>query len=152
MASQSVTSRRSPMQLFQSLPTPAAQALQWLVSSFSSESASRSILPFIPRPIKWVLLVLFVVNARSWPGVWHGESNDRLYFALLISLIFLARVFTPVFRFRWNALLKKRGDGREFWTNVSPIGRSAFPTSDGSDEGAKSIYKTWAGGCRLHLF
>ncbi|KAB5590484.1 hypothetical protein CTheo_6066 [Ceratobasidium theobromae] len=126
MASQSVTSRRSPMQLFQSLPTPAAQALQWLVSSFSSESASRSILPFIPRPIKWVLLVLFVVNARSWPGVWH------------------ARVFTPVFRFRWNALLKKRGDGREFWTNVSPIGRSAFPTSDGSDEGAKSIYKTWA--------
>ncbi|KAF8601041.1 hypothetical protein BDV93DRAFT_510315 [Ceratobasidium sp. AG-I] len=112
------------MQLFQSLPAP----LQWLVSSFSSSEASRSILPFIPRPVKWFALFLFVLNARSWPGVWH------------------ARVFNSVLRIRASAILWTwRGKPiTDWWASVSPIGRSVFPTADGSDKGAQSVLKSWA--------
>jgi len=125
MPSSSVVSRRpSAMQLFQSLPAP----LRWLVSSFSSTDASRSILPFIPRPIKWFVLFLFVLNARSWPGVWH------------------ARVFKSVIRIRSSAVLWRWRGKRlvDWWASVSPIGRSVFPTTDGSDKGPQSVLKSWA--------
>lgn len=127
MASRSVVSRRpSPMQILQALPAPVTQIFQWLASSFSAAEASRSILPFVPRPVKWFALILFLVNIRSWPGVWH------------------ARVFRPVFKIRLSGLLVKRGKEPEWWTRVSPVGRSVFPTVDGSDKGALSVLKCWA--------
>ncbi|KAG8719308.1 hypothetical protein FRC09_011352 [Ceratobasidium sp. 395] len=115
-----------PMQVFYTLPSPVAQMLQWLASSFSSAEASRSILPFIPRPLKWLALIIFLVNIRSWPGVWH------------------ARVFKSVFKIRLSGLLIKRGKEQEWWTKKSPVGRSVFPTVDGSDKGALSVLKSWA--------
>ncbi|KAG8693847.1 hypothetical protein FRC08_008853, partial [Ceratobasidium sp. 394] len=127
MASRSVVPRRSsPMQIFHALPTPVTQVLQWLASSFSAAEASRSILPFIPRPLKWFALIIFLVNVRSWPGVWH------------------ARVFKSVFKIRLSGLLHKRGKEQEWWTSVSPVGRSVFPTPEGSDKGALSVLKSWA--------
>ncbi|KDN35449.1 hypothetical protein RSAG8_11587, partial [Rhizoctonia solani AG-8 WAC10335] len=114
------------MQFLEALPAPFTQASQWLASSFSSEGASQSIFPFIPRPIKLGFLLVLVLNARSWPGVWHF------------------RVFRSVINFRLNELLNKRGDGHKFMTGISPIGRSVFPTVDGSDSGATSVLKAWA--------
>ncbi|QRW11607.1 glycoside hydrolase family 61 protein [Ceratobasidium sp. AG-Ba] len=114
------------MQIFQALPAPLAHVFQWLASSFSSSEASRSILPFIPRPVKWLALIVFLFNIKSWPGVWH------------------ARVFRPVFKIRLSGLFIKRGKEPEWWTRKSPVGRSVFPTEDGSDKGALSVLKCWA--------
>ncbi|CAE6441347.1 unnamed protein product [Rhizoctonia solani] len=121
-----LASRRSAGSLLQSLPTPIVRVLQQLTSLLSPGDSSKSILPFIPRPLKWVILFVFLLNARSWPGVWH------------------LRVFSSVIRIRFNGLLYKRGNGRQWWTSVSPVGRSVFPTPDGSDKGALSVLKSWA--------
>ncbi|CAE6522710.1 unnamed protein product [Rhizoctonia solani] len=56
----------------------------------------------------------------------------------------LVRVFASVIRIRLHALLYKRGNGRKWWTTISPVGRSVFPTADGSDRGALSVLKSWA--------
>lgn len=37
-------------------------------------NSSKSILPFIPRSIRYALLVVLLANVRSWPFVWHCES------------------------------------------------------------------------------
>ncbi|KAG8734975.1 hypothetical protein FRC11_003532, partial [Ceratobasidium sp. 423] len=55
------------------------------------------------------------------------------------------RVFKSVMGYRLNELFSKRGDSHKFITNISPVGRSVFPTSDGSDSGAISVLKAWAG-------
>ncbi|CAE6463598.1 unnamed protein product [Rhizoctonia solani] len=114
------------MQLLEALPAPLARASEWLASSFSSEAASQSLFPFIPRPIKLALLLVLALNARSWPGVWHF------------------RVFKSVINYRLKELFSKRGENDEFITSISPIGRSVFPTADGSDSGAISVLKAWA--------
>ncbi|KAF8745900.1 Capsule polysaccharide biosynthesis protein, partial [Rhizoctonia solani] len=127
MTSSTLASRRSSVApLLQSLPTPIARLLRQITSLLTPADSSKSILPFIPRPIKWFILFVFLFNARSWPGVWH------------------MRVFASVIRIRLNGLLYKRGDGRAWWTSVSPVGRSVFPTRDGSDKGALSVLKCWA--------
>ncbi|CAE6358263.1 unnamed protein product [Rhizoctonia solani] len=127
MTSNTLAFRRSSgALLLQSLPTPITRLLQQIVPLLSPGDSSKSILPFIPRPIKWFVLFIFLLNARSWPGVWH------------------MRVFASVIRIRLNALLHKRGDGRAWWTSVSPVGRSVFPTPDGSEKGALSVLKCWA--------
>ncbi|CEL58632.1 hypothetical protein RSOLAG1IB_08694 [Rhizoctonia solani AG-1 IB] len=122
-----LTARRSSgAPLLQSLPAPIARLLQQIIPLLTPGDSSKSILPFIPRPIKWLVLLVFLFNARSWPGVWH------------------MRVFASVIRIRLNGLLHKRGDGRAWWTSVSPVGRSVFPTRDGTDKGALSVLKCWA--------
>ena len=30
-------------------------------------------LEWIPRPIKWILALLFLAQFKSWPLVWHRE-------------------------------------------------------------------------------
>ncbi|CEL58628.1 hypothetical protein RSOLAG1IB_08690 [Rhizoctonia solani AG-1 IB] len=105
---------------------PLTQASQWLASSFSSETASQSLLPFIPRPIKLAFLLVLVLNARSWPGVWHF------------------RVFKSVINYRLRELFTKREDSEKLITALSPVGRSVFPIADGSDSGAISVLKAWA--------
>ncbi|KAH7335789.1 hypothetical protein B0J17DRAFT_616854 [Rhizoctonia solani] len=126
MPSHVLASRRSAGSLLRSLPTPIARVFQQLVPLLSPGDSSKSIFPFIPRPMKWLILFIFLLNARSWPGVWH------------------LRVFASVIRIRSNGLLYRRGNGRQWWTSVSPVGRSVFPTPDGSDKGALSILKSWA--------
>ncbi|CAE6537903.1 unnamed protein product [Rhizoctonia solani] len=126
MTSRALVSRRSAGVLLQSLPAPITRLLQKLAPLLSPGNSSKSILPFIPRPVKWFILFIFLLNARSWPGVWH------------------LRVFASVIRIRLHALRYKRGNGREWWTTISPVGRSIFPTPDGSDKGALSVLKSWA--------
>ncbi|CAE6449335.1 hypothetical protein ACGC1H_000200 [Rhizoctonia solani] len=124
--SHALVSRRPAGALLQALPAPVVRVLQHLMPFLSPGDSTKSILPFVPRPIKWLILFIFLLNARSWPGVWH------------------VRVFASVIRIRLHALLYKRGNGRKWWTTISPVGRSVFPTPDGSDKGASSILKSWA--------
>ncbi|QRW24017.1 glycoside hydrolase family 61 protein [Rhizoctonia solani] len=109
MTSNTRASRRSSVApSLQSLPTPIARLLRQITSLLTPADSSKSILPFIPRPIKWFILFVFLFNARSWPGVWH------------------MRVFASVIRIRLNGLLYKRGDGRAWWTSVSPISQTQW--------------------------
>ncbi|KAF8745666.1 Glycoside hydrolase, partial [Rhizoctonia solani] len=114
------------MQLLEALSAPLTQASQWLTSLFSPEDASQSLFPFVPRPVKLAVLLVLVLNARSWPGVWHF------------------RVFKSVINYRLNELFTKRKDSYRFIASLSPIGRSVFPTADGTDPGAISVLKSWA--------
>ncbi|CAE7085804.1 unnamed protein product [Rhizoctonia solani] len=126
MTPHALVSRRPTGTLLQALPTPIIRLLHRFAPLLSPGESTKSILPFIPRPIKWFILLIFLLNARSWPGVWH------------------LRVFASVIRIRLHALLYKRGNGRKWWTSISPVGRSVFPTPDGSDKGALSVLKCWA--------
>ncbi|KAG8753267.1 hypothetical protein FRC11_007573 [Ceratobasidium sp. 423] len=83
---------------------------------------------FISGIVKWAIVAVLILNVKSWPGVWHLQ------------------VLLPLLRHRLSGLLNKRGDGHEWWTSVSPVGRSVFPTPDGSDEGALVVLK-----CRATL-
>ncbi|KAG8973438.1 hypothetical protein FRC05_008829 [Tulasnella sp. 425] len=53
--------------------------------------SDKSMLPFIPRPIKLLFALLFILNWRSWPFVWHWK------------------VWKHVFEVRWDAWRRARG-------------------------------------------
>ncbi|KAG8848276.1 hypothetical protein FRB96_001249 [Tulasnella sp. 330] len=52
--------------------------------------SDKSILPFIPRPIKFLVLFIFLLNYRSWPFVWHLKVL-KYYTRLHLDKLFLAR-------------------------------------------------------------
>ncbi|CAE7085824.1 unnamed protein product [Rhizoctonia solani] len=115
------------MQSPNSLPIAVVDTLKWASSPlFELFSAAES--SFIPKVIRWAVIAVLVLNAKSWPGAWH------------------VRVLMPLLKHRFSRLLNKRGDEHEWWTTVSPVGRSVFPTPDGSDEGALVVIK-----CRATL-
>ncbi|KAG8960726.1 hypothetical protein FRC03_006229 [Tulasnella sp. 419] len=69
-----------------------------------------SLFPFIPRPIKLLILLVFFLNRRSWPGVWHW------------------RVWKPVFAIRWDSFRNARTlPAKRAWLgNKSLVGKSPF--------------------------
>ncbi|CEL58631.1 hypothetical protein RSOLAG1IB_08693 [Rhizoctonia solani AG-1 IB] len=90
------------------------------------EDLIASDVPLILKVIKWVGFVVLVLNFKSFPGVWH--------------------ILMPLLKHRLSGLLNRRGGGSEWWTSVSPVGRSVFPTPDGSDKGALVVLE-----CRATL-
>jgi hypothetical protein len=54
-------------------------------------------------------------------------------------------VFKSVINYRLRELFTKREDSEKLITALSPVGRSVFPIADGSDSGAISVLKAWAG-------
>ncbi|KAF8604533.1 hypothetical protein BDV93DRAFT_605846 [Ceratobasidium sp. AG-I] len=94
----------------------------------SSASDSQSILPFLPRPLRWALFVVLLVNVRSWPGVWH------------------ARGMASALQLQFKKLVHWRKDKQVWWTNVSPVGRTPFPTPymEGTEQSVQMVAKLWA--------
>lgn len=43
------------------------------VEYLKNYGSQQSILPFIPKPIKWALLLLLLFNGRNFPVVWHSK-------------------------------------------------------------------------------
>ncbi|KAG8892841.1 hypothetical protein FRB99_002403, partial [Tulasnella sp. 403] len=72
--------------------------------------SDKSLLPFVPRPIKLLVAFVFLLNWRSWPFLWH------------------IRVWTPVFHIKWDALFKtKTLAARKRWvTEVSCVNADPF--------------------------
>ncbi|KAG9004896.1 hypothetical protein FRB94_001975 [Tulasnella sp. JGI-2019a] len=72
--------------------------------------SDKSLLPFIPRPIKLLVAFVFLLNWRSWPLVWH------------------AKVFMPTLRVRLNAFFKARSlqNKRKFLGEISCVGADPF--------------------------
>ena len=63
-----------------------AQALSLLGLARPSSSPSSSILPTLPRSVRWLLVLIALLNYRALPGVWHRE-----YFCLLCPWARLAQ-------------------------------------------------------------
>ncbi|WWC73122.1 uncharacterized protein I206_107088 [Kwoniella pini CBS 10737] len=52
------------------LPTALVDGVKAILTKLSMDS-SKPLLPFIPKPIKALLLILFVLHSPSWPFQWH---------------------------------------------------------------------------------
>ncbi|KAL5485579.1 hypothetical protein ACEPAI_6620 [Sanghuangporus weigelae] len=96
-------------------------AMKGCIRALFTGDHSRSVLPFVPRPLRILLLLILILNSRSLPFTWHF------------------RVFRPVLYVRFRALLlyfapKKT---RDAWLDsMCPIGKSPFEL--------KGSYVTWA--------
>ncbi|KDQ21709.1 hypothetical protein BOTBODRAFT_61344 [Botryobasidium botryosum FD-172 SS1] len=91
--------------------TPLLNTLSNLLAVLKSNGSQKSILPFVPRPLKWLFLLLLVLNTRSLPLAWH------------------ARVFVPLLNLRFKSIyFRRRGPtARLPWlTSVSPVGIDPF--------------------------
>ena len=120
---------------------------QWLTSFVrSSASDSRSILPFLPRSLRWVLFLILLVNIRSWPGVWHGMSILSLKSTYRRPEWSTVRGMASALRLHFKRLIHWRKDRQVWWASVSPIGRTPFPTSDveGPERSVQMVAKLWA--------
>ncbi|KAG9119116.1 hypothetical protein FRC07_006026 [Ceratobasidium sp. 392] len=94
--------------------TMTSVALTSIARDFSSEN--QSLIPFLPRSAKLFILLIFLLNLRSWPGGWH------------------VRVFASIIRLRFNKLLHGPKNKHQSWTNASPVGRTLLPSADGKDQ------------------
>ncbi|WWC91230.1 uncharacterized protein L201_006172 [Kwoniella dendrophila CBS 6074] len=56
--------------LIDQLPAGLVNTVQTIISKLSMDS-SKPLLPFIPKPIKALLLLLFIFHSPSWPFTWH---------------------------------------------------------------------------------
>lgn len=102
--------------------------------------SSKSILPFIPRPIRYLLVLLLVVNARSFPFAWHCEFPYVWVIFMPINLVQSDRMFSPVayLRFKWWTV-KLLGQSRDKWLDSrQKIGRNPFSPN------ICTPYKSWA--------
>ncbi|EJD06307.1 uncharacterized protein FOMMEDRAFT_16925 [Fomitiporia mediterranea MF3/22] len=91
------------------------------VANLLRGDASRSIVPFIPRPLRLLFLIVLILNCRSLPFVWH------------------LRVFRPVLYIRlkrWFLSFSSKKTQEAWFDSLCPIGRSPFEL--------KSVYTTWA--------
>ena len=87
------------------LPIPAALKAVLEPLRLSGGNASQSILPFIPRPIRFLLFLILLLNCRSFPFLWHSESvHSFLYYSSMLKLSKCVRksaysdpYFTPAF-------------------------------------------------------
>ncbi|WVQ75525.1 hypothetical protein IAR50_005152 [Cryptococcus sp. DSM 104548] len=60
----------SPLALLQHLPAALVSGVSSLIHRLTS-SSSTPLLPFIPKYVKVILLLLLITNSGSWPFVWH---------------------------------------------------------------------------------
>lgn len=105
--------------------------------------SSRSILPFVPRPVRYLLLLLLLVNARSFPLTWHCELQIVKQFSLIIDLVQSDRMFSPVarLRFKWWSLklTLSSAQSKEKWLDSrQPIGLNPFSAA------VYTPYSSWA--------
>ncbi|WWC64056.1 uncharacterized protein I303_106663 [Kwoniella dejecticola CBS 10117] len=56
--------------LIAQLPASLVESVKAILTKLSMDS-SKPLLPFIPKPIKAALLLLFILHSPSWPFQWH---------------------------------------------------------------------------------
>ena len=118
----------------------------------------QSIFHNTPSLLKWVLGLLFLINVRSWPFVWHCECGLHYVldvFILTVAVLHSDKVLvTPVYEIRlryWAFLLKnlvysrkKRLELKDKWLQgLCPVGEDPIKFT--------VTVKGWAGKCPLHL-
>lgn len=107
----------------------AARRLGGLINcARTSSGGSRSILPFLPRPMKWLMLLIMLLNVRSWPGAWHGMFLFLFLKCIYTEIWVVARVLSAMVRIQLSRLLNWRTHKTVWWESVSPVGRTPFPT------------------------
>ncbi|KAF9512560.1 hypothetical protein BS47DRAFT_1345337 [Hydnum rufescens UP504] len=76
----------------------------------TSGDRTRSILPFLPRSVRWTLLIVLLLNYRALPMIWHLRV-----FASVVSVRLRGL-------FKWFNHMKRRA----FIKEISPIGENPF--------------------------
>ena len=125
--------------------TPAQTTLQLLrrfaTMHWVGGDNSQSILPWLPRPLRWFLLFVLLLNSRSFPFVWHREytpfvSTTTLNISIsLKSESFVAQSLACTFMlFSSNFALscssiRPQKETRKFKTITIPSVRSQCPRS-----------------------
>lgn len=105
--------------------------------------SSKSIIPFLPRPLKYFILLIIFANFRSWPFVWHCKScSIPRNHASNTNGDCLVKVFRPVIRIRLYQLYLKltqqpRKIQQEYKESIAPIGENPLE--------CQTVYDTWAG-------
>ncbi|KAF8604536.1 hypothetical protein BDV93DRAFT_507482 [Ceratobasidium sp. AG-I] len=128
----------------------------------SSTGGSRFILP---RPAKWLFLLVWLLNVRSWPGAWHArvlsliawirfmeilDKVDGAFMRLIYpkerSLESQTRACAVTAYMRICRLLNWSTSDKAWWTSVSPVGRTPFPTphAQGPNQAVQIVAKLWA--------
>lgn len=110
----------------------------------------RPILRAIPSVLKWAAALLFLVNIRSWPLVWHSEYHLDFFPFISCSQrsAYVVQIWRPIWHFqlrflflRLRLLLKSRKEKQQalekFFDSLPPIGQNPFDMV--------SKYRTWAG-------
>lgn len=111
---------------------------------FLTADSSRSVLPFVPRPLRFIFLLVLLLNVRSLPLVWHRKHSSLeypvIYWPLLCShsiVKYLVRVFRPALLARLKAITFFSPTKKEEWLDsLCPVGESPFSLI--------CTYDTWA--------
>jgi hypothetical protein len=96
-----------------------------------------SIRLLLPKFAKLLICLLFLLNIRSWPLMWHCKFLPALYW-IKLTISLQVRVFWRVFAlrlhhkwtvsicsiFRSPSVKLKRED--DWWDSISPIGKNPF--------------------------
>ncbi|KIJ46622.1 hypothetical protein M422DRAFT_29158 [Sphaerobolus stellatus SS14] len=75
-----------------------------------SQWSDKSILPYIPRPVKWLLLILLLVNIKGFPLGWHLR-------------IFRPTIYARVYH-GWRDLWDSKEQRLVRLTKICPVGKS----------------------------
>lgn len=106
-------------------------------------------LQIVPSIAKYLVVLLFLVQIRSWPFTWHCESLHP-FLSSATTYLGPGRVWSPVFALRGRFLLHKCSNllrspatrkvkNLEWLEEFSPIGANPFEK--------QFTYKMWAGEC-----
>ncbi|KAI5117564.1 hypothetical protein M0805_009642 [Coniferiporia weirii] len=96
-------------------------AKTYLAGLVTGGDSARSVLPFVPRPLRLLFILLLVLNSRSLPFIWHF------------------RTFRPVLyvRLKWLSLsFSSQRTKDAYLDSLSSVGKSPFSL--------RSTYNTWA--------
>ncbi|KAF8507778.1 hypothetical protein JB92DRAFT_2815093 [Gautieria morchelliformis] len=95
---------------------------QGLLAQLTHGSSSQAIFPFIPRPLKWLFLIILFVNIRGLPLTWHIRLfRPAVYFRLYHAI--RDTIESPTQRLARS-------------TRLSPVGRDPFTS--------ETVFKTRA--------
>jgi hypothetical protein len=96
-----------------------------------------SVLRFAPSLTKYLVILLLLVNIRSWPLAWHCEFVSKPVLKYSNLTLPKVRVFRPVFRIRlqhkwmqWRNMFKSRPAqvlAEDKWLDsITPVGADPF--------------------------
>ena len=86
-----------------------------------------SVFRLLPSVMKYLLCIVFLLNARSWPLAWHGMFVCRP----VIYDISSQHVFAPMYRMlQFRTIFERRAEksrAEDCWLDsISPIGANPF--------------------------
>ncbi|OCF35552.1 hypothetical protein I317_04215 [Kwoniella heveanensis CBS 569] len=103
-------------ELVQQLPANVVTGLRTVLAKLSMNS-STPLLPFIPKPVKVLLLLLFILHSPSWPFTWH----IRVWYWGIKAYYLAWRKGRSKYLKDWKTQSNKNGGIRDLRTRIRRI-------------------------------